>query len=244
MKTIGRLHTIIRHPVKSLSGEEVVKTRLMSYGLYGDRSHAFLEGERYHTATQNPKMVGYSAAFEGEESDNSYPPVRITSPDGQRFYWHEDRCLEEFQQLAGKTLLKEVHTPQHVPLGAIEEEHILIVNEASVTALEEETGKQIDWRRFRPNFVVTLSDGVPFSEEHMAGKKLQIGSAEIEIVRPCERCSIINIDPSSTAIDPLVLKTVYQKHGNNFGMYATIRKTGVVSVGDEIVMVGEVIKNG
>ncbi|KIL51427.1 hypothetical protein KP77_09390 [Jeotgalibacillus alimentarius] len=239
MKTIGQLHTIIRHPVKSLSGEEVSETRLMSYGVYGDRSHAFLEGERYHTATQNPKMVGYLAALEGDESDDSYPAVKITAPDGRSFYWHEDRCLEEFQQLAGKALSKEVHTPQHVPLGAIEEEHILIVNEASITALEGETGKQIDWRRFRPNFVVSLSGDVAFSEEHLAGKKVQIGTAEIEIVRPCERCSIINIDPATTAIDPLVLKTVYQKHGNNFGMYATIRQTGTVSVGDEIVMVEE-----
>nr|WP_039806841.1 MOSC domain-containing protein [Jeotgalibacillus malaysiensis] len=236
MKKIGMLNTIMRHPVKSLSGEQVKSTQLMTYGVYGDRSHALLEEGRYHTATQNPKMVGYSAAFEGEESLENYPRILITAPDGRTFYWDEDRCLDEFQTLAGKTLKKEVYSPALVPLGAIEEEHILIVNEASVKALEEETGKAIDWRRFRPNLVVSLHHDIPFSEEHLAGKGLEIGTAEIEIVRPCERCSIINIDPKTTAIDPLVLKTVYQKHGNNFGMYAAVRKPGVISAGDEILV--------
>lgn len=235
MEQIGTLNMIMRHPVKSLSGEQVKSTKLMAYGVYGDRSHALLEEGRYHTATQNPKVVGYSAVFEGEESADQYPKVRITAPDGRTFYWDEDVCLDEFQKLAGKSLRKEVYSPDHVPLGAIEEEHVLIVNEASVKALEEETGKPIDWRRFRPNLIVSLNDDVPFSEEHLAGKRLLIGSAEIEIVRPCERCSIINIDPVTTAIDPLVLKTVYQKHGNNFGMYATVRKPGVLSVDDEII---------
>lgn len=237
MEQIGTLSTIMRHPVKSLSGEQVKSTKLMAYGVYGDRSHALLEEGRYHTATQNPKMVGYSAAFEGEESMEQYPRILITAPDGRTFYWDEDTCLEEFQKLAGKPLKKDVYSPALVPLGAIEEEHVLIVNDASVKALEEETGKPIDWRRFRPNLVVSLKDKVPFSEEHLAGKRLAIGSAEIEIVRPCERCSIINIDPSSTAIDPLVLKTVYQKHGNNFGMYAAVRKPGVITVDDEILMI-------
>ncbi|WP_404407114.1 MOSC domain-containing protein [Jeotgalibacillus malaysiensis] len=236
MEQIGTLSVIMRHPVKSLSGEQVNSTKLMAYGVYGDRSHALLEEGRYHTATQNSKMVGYSAAFDGEEPLEQYPRVLITAPDGRTFYWDEDTCLDEFQILAGKPLKKEVYSPSLVPLGAIEEEHLLIVNEASVKALEKETGKTIDWRRFRPNLVVSLKDDIPFSEEHLAGIKLAIGSAEVEIVKPCERCSIINIDPSSTAIDPLVLKTVYQKHGNKFGMYAAVRKPGVITVGDKILV--------
>ncbi|TFE02280.1 MOSC domain-containing protein [Jeotgalibacillus salarius] len=239
MEQIGKISAIIRHPVKSLSGEQVESTKLMAYGVYGDRSHTFLEENRYHTATQNPKMVGYSAAFDGEESAQQFPRVLITAPDGRTFYWDDEACLDEFQELAGKPLKKEVYAPENVPLGAIEEEHILIVNEASVKALEEETGKPIDWRRFRPNLVVSLINGTPFSEEQLAGKRLQIGSTEIEIVRPCERCSIINIDPVSTGIDPLVLKTVYQKHGNIFGMYAAVRKAGVISVNDKILAAGE-----
>jgi uncharacterized protein YcbX len=35
---IGYIQEIMRYPVKSFQGESVQKTRVMDYGLYGDRS--------------------------------------------------------------------------------------------------------------------------------------------------------------------------------------------------------------
>ncbi|WP_227396093.1 MOSC domain-containing protein [Jeotgalibacillus aurantiacus] len=235
MTSIGKVTTIMRHPVKSLRGEEVAETRIMSYGLYGDRSHALIDGERFYTATQNKKLLGYHAAFDGEEQDVKYPPVKIYGPEGQTFYWHEKACLSTFEELAGKPLTQQSYTPEHVPFGAIEEEHLLIVNAASIEHLEKTLGKEIDWRRFRPNLVVNLLGGGPFSEEKLIGRKISLGEAEIEIVRPCERCSIINIDPETLDINPAVLKTVYQQHENCFGMYAKVLKAGLVRVGDDLL---------
>ena len=40
---IGHIQEIVRHPVKSFRGENVSQTKIMEYGLYGDRSHAFLD---------------------------------------------------------------------------------------------------------------------------------------------------------------------------------------------------------
>ncbi|MFP3359165.1 MOSC N-terminal beta barrel domain-containing protein, partial [Planococcus sp. SIMBA_143] len=39
---IGTLSEIMRHPVKSMTGEAVTETMVMNYGLYGDRSHVIL----------------------------------------------------------------------------------------------------------------------------------------------------------------------------------------------------------
>ncbi|TFD94485.1 MOSC domain-containing protein [Jeotgalibacillus sp. R-1-5s-1] len=234
MTSIGKVTTIMRHPVKSLRGEEVAETRIMNYGLYGDRSHALMDGDRFYTATQNKELLGFHAAFDGEEQDKKYPPVKIYGPEEQTFYWHEAACLSTFEELAGKPLTQQSYTPEHVPFGAIEEEHLLIVNAASIEHLEKTLGREIDWRRFRPNLIVSLNDDVPFSEEKLIGQKISLGEAGIEIVRPCERCSIINIDPETLHTDPAVLKTVYQQYENCFGMYAKVLKAGRVRVGDDL----------
>ncbi len=43
---IGQIKEIVRHPVKSFRGESVQKTKVMEYGLYGDRSHVFMDETR------------------------------------------------------------------------------------------------------------------------------------------------------------------------------------------------------
>ena len=43
---IGHIKEIVRHPVKSFHGETFQQTKIMEYGLYGDRSHAFLDDTR------------------------------------------------------------------------------------------------------------------------------------------------------------------------------------------------------
>lgn len=83
---IGELKEIVRHPIKSFRGENVQQTFIASYGLYGDRSHAFLDETRpgkYLTATQLPEMIGYTASFIGEETLDTYPSIKIVSPEGK-----------------------------------------------------------------------------------------------------------------------------------------------------------------
>ena len=85
-----------------------------------------------------------------------------------------------------------------MPLGAIEEEHLLFVSQRSLNQLANELQIQsIHAERFRPNFIYTL-DRLEISEEELYGKVIQIGSeVQVEFVRECERCSIINVDPES-----------------------------------------------
>ena len=77
---IGEIKEIFRYPVKSFYGENVEKTRVMEYGLYGDRSYAFLDETRngkYLTITQFPEMACYKAKFAGEESVEAYPKLEM-----------------------------------------------------------------------------------------------------------------------------------------------------------------------
>lgn len=85
---VGHVKEIVRHPVKSMRGENVDHTKIMDYGLYGDRSHAYLDETRqgnFLQITQFQEMVRYQARFVGEESLEEYPDVEVVTPDGKAF---------------------------------------------------------------------------------------------------------------------------------------------------------------
>ncbi|MDA2384321.1 MOSC domain-containing protein [Bacillus cereus] len=236
---IGELKEIVRHPIKSFRGENVQQTYIASYGLYGDRSHAFLDETRpgkYLTATQLPEMIGYKAGFIGEESLDIYPPIKIISPEGKIYKWGDQELLTELEQKSNRKIKGIQYSPQQVPLGAIEEEHVLIVTDTSLKEMSTLCGKDVNHRRFRPNLVFSLYENIPFAEDTWFGKCIRIGEVELEIVRHCERCMIITIDPNTLTLEKKLLKTVVQKRNNHFGVYASVIKSGKVNVGDSIVL--------
>lgn len=127
---IGHIKEIVRHPVKSFHGENVNQTKIMEYGLYGDRSHAFLDDTRqgkFLTITQFPEMVRYRARFVGEELMEKYPKVEITTPEGKGMDWGDEELTKEIEYKSERKISPITYTPSHVPLGAIEEENIQLV---------------------------------------------------------------------------------------------------------------------
>ncbi|MBM7553730.1 MOSC domain-containing protein [Thalassobacillus pellis] len=236
---IGEVKELRRHPVKSFSGESVEGLRVMNYGIYGDRSHAFLDIARnkYLTITQLPEMVRFQAAFRGEESMKNYPPVEVVFPDEEKAWWGEEKLNKKIEEMAGREIKPISFPPVHTPRGAIEEEHILIITEASIEALEKEWNTVIDPHRFRPNIIISTSNPEPFQEEMWIGKTLKIGdSVTLKIKRPCERCMIINVNPEDAKQDPSILKKLVQERKNMFGVYAAVLKTGVIDKGDFVTL--------
>ncbi|SDN24690.1 hypothetical protein SAMN04488137_3738 [Fictibacillus solisalsi] len=239
---VGHIKELVRHPVKSFFGESVQETQVMDYGLYGDRSHAFLDKTRedkFLTITQFPEMVRYKARFSGEESLDRYPNVEITTPEGRTAAWGDEELTKELEAQSQRELSPVSYTPTHVPIGPIEEEHLQLVTDASLEKLKELTGKQmIEHRRFRPNLCLSLIEKNPFIEETWFGKRMKIGrEVEIQFLRHCERCSIITYHPESAERDASLLKTVAKERQNHFGVYASVIKTGTVRVGDAAYLV-------
>ncbi|WP_413375904.1 MOSC domain-containing protein [Alkalihalobacillus sp. 1P02AB] len=238
---IGHIKELIRHPVKSFYGETVQKTKIMEYGLYGDRSHAFIDEMRrgkFLTITQFPEMARYKARFVGEETMDKYPKVEIITPEGKVLNWRDEELIKEIETKSQRKVSQSIFTPLHIPLGAIEEEHIQLVTDTSLDRLKELTDKtELDFRRFRPNLLLTLKDKEPFIEEKWFGKRIKIGcEVEIQIKRHCERCMIITVNPEDAKRDSSILKTVVKERNNHFGVYASVIKTGVIQVGDEVVL--------
>ncbi|WP_285768221.1 MOSC N-terminal beta barrel domain-containing protein [Peribacillus sp. SI8-4] len=235
---VGSIQEITRHPVKSFAGERVKKTKVMDYGLYGDRSHAFKDKQgKFITITQVPEMVRYQAFFSGEENLNAYPELKVKTPKGNLLTWGEEGFREEMALLLKREAEAVVYPPSHIPFGAIEEENILLVSDASIGELTKLWGNEADGRRFRHNLVLSLVDKIPFLEERWFGKRLVIGNdVELEIKRHCERCMIITVDPVDSHKDPSLLKTVVKERNNHFGVYASVVRTGEIRLGDPVFL--------
>ncbi|MRG86750.1 MOSC domain-containing protein [Salinibacillus xinjiangensis] len=239
---VGHIQQIVRHPIKSFSGEFVQKSKIMDYGLYGDRSHAYIDESRngdFLTITRFPEMVRYKARFVGEERMDEYPRVEVTTPEGNVFDWEDEELISDLEEKSQRKISTTEYTPSHVPIGPIAVEHILLTTDASLNYLEEKWGKdRIDFRRFRPNLFISLKDKRPFIEEEWMGKRIRIGSeVEIELVGHCKRCMIITVDPDNAERDSSLHKTLIKDRDNNFGVYASVIKTGDIHVNDEVILI-------
>lgn len=71
---------------------------------------------------------------------------------------------------------------------------LLLVTQSSLDHLNTLLSSPVDWRRFRPNIVIS-GELTPHAED--GWKRLQIGDVELAVVKPCSRCVIPSIDPDT-----------------------------------------------
>lgn len=92
---------------------------------------------------------------------------------------------------------------------------------------------QIDVRRFRPNVVIAVDDGVDgeFPEQAWIGRTLRVGGVELDVVSHCPRCVMVTRPTGELPEDPQVLRTVVAHANQNVGVYAKVRTPGEVAVG-------------
>ncbi|KQO17735.1 MOSC domain-containing protein [Paenibacillus sp. Leaf72] len=243
---VGTLKEMNRYPIKSFAGERLDSSRMEAYGLYGDRSHAFIDETKegwdsFITARQIPAMLGYKAKLQddhgfekGTAAASGFPEVTVTSPDNRELAWNE-QLLAEIQSHTRTTLSMRRYAPETPDLLGADASSVLIVTDALLNKLEAIWGKPLDARRFRANMIVALAGDAP-DEESWIGKRLQLGSAELHVDGHCERCSMITLDPDTLERDMSLLKKVNQELNLRFGLYASVTKAGHVRVGDEIFL--------
>lgn len=111
---------------------------------------------------------------------------------------------------------------------------VLVLSQASLDDLNSRLDLPLAMERFRPNVVVT---GCRAYEED-TWSVCEVGSAELEMVKPCARCVITTIDQDTLArsIEPLATLSRYRQSPHNktlFGQNALVRRTGIIRVGDE-----------
>lgn len=230
----GELAAIYRYPIKSFAGERLEACSVENTGLHGDRVCAFYDETRegwdsYVTARHIPQMLAYQARLNGDE-------IAVTSPAGIAFGWNE-ALLEDIQQHAKRKIAMTSYRAPNVEnpeLMAVDVAAVHLVTTATLRTLEAAWGKKLDERRFRANFVIDVEEETQQNERAWIGKRISIGTAEFQVVAPCERCSIITIEPLSLERDPSLLKKVEELC---FGVYASVSKTGKVRRGDRVCVI-------
>ena len=106
-----------------------------------------------------------------------------------------------------------------------------LINLATVRAIGDALGAEVNPRRFRGNLYV---EGLPaWSEFDWVGKRLRIGTIEFTVAKRIDRCAATNVNPVTAARDMTIPKSLLQAFGHaDCGVYLRVETGGTLSVGD------------
>jgi uncharacterized protein len=241
---IGTLAALRRYPVKSMAGEDLSEARVTFAGILGDRSWAFIDATNksdfpWMTGRRAHEMIVFRPRFiEGPQPDDEIPraeryAVEVTTPEGQKFRLGDDNFTRYLEQRFGRSLrlrFSERNMTDARPVS--------ILGLHTLRALSDETGIDLDRRRFRENFYVDWQGTQPFFEDQLLGRELQIGeTVTLQIVKKNGRCVMIGLDPDTAKASPQVFEHVSRKYGGSTGVYGAVLREGIVRVNDPIFLI-------
>jgi uncharacterized protein len=92
-----------------------------------------------------------------------------------------------------------------------------------------------DMRRFRPNFLIeTNADVKGLVEADWEGRKLHVGTVELQCQIPTPRCGMTIQAQAGLEKDSSILRTIVRDADQNLGIYASVVVSGDVRVGDRV----------
>ncbi len=231
-EVIGRVVALWRFPVKSMAGERLTQVELGWRGIKGDRQYGFhFAGSAsrfpWFTGRDVSDMVRYRACFR-DPADLKGSPIDVTAPDGECFGLDTPELRARLSAGGGAPVAL-----MQCGRGLFDAMPVSLVTTALQAALDEASGAPVDPRRFRINIVID-SD---LRGEQWGERLLAFGAEDgprLLVQEPIARCVMVTIDPDTATRTPAVLKTVVQRFGNRFGMYASPARTGLIHEGDVV----------
>jgi uncharacterized protein YcbX len=253
------VESVWRYPVKSMRGEELSEIFAGYAGVYGDRLFAFTssagpKGFPFFTGREQRQMIRYRARYRHPEkaaqpanwseaqglSPNINPisasatdlMIDVETPDGKTFAIDDPELIDHLRaniddkhQLTLLRSEKALTDCRPLSIFAVQ----------SAQRLGEETGVNVDKRRFRANVYLDLASSEGFAENRFVGKSLRIGSnVVISIVGRDSRCMMIILDPDTAEKTPAILKQVAQAYDGMAGVYAAALTEGIIRKGDMV----------
>lgn len=226
---IGRVEAIYRYPVKSMRGESIDAATLGLHGLEGDRRLALRRLDDHGdfpvlTASSLPELVLFTPR--GDD---------VRTPEGEDLPTFGDALAANVGRRCGARV--EMMRWKH---GVFDDASVSVITTDTVAEVCRSAGVPPDVRRFRPNLVVRSTRAVPYIEDEWIGGALSFGEEDdapaIAVTARDVRCAMLNIDPDDARRNHEVMKVVVRDRDNNAGVYATVTRTGRVSVGQPIVL--------
>lgn len=254
----GIITALYQYPVKSMAGIPCERALALTTGFEWDRRWMLIDEEnKMITQREMPVLCRFfpsirEASLQITYQEESYE-IGLTETLGSHFMSHVfddettvvrtssgmDAWLSE--RLSKKVRLVKIVERFHLagPLNKTIEVSgadgypYLVLGTASLEQLSLKSGETIDVRRFRPNIVVATQ--TPHEEDEWT--TVTMGDFQLQKVKPCLRCQIIDIDQDLAERRGTVTKTLstYRRMGNNIGFGASYvgLNSGELAVGNE-----------
>jgi len=270
MTRMTRLEQIWIYPVKSLPGIRLKNAEIDERGFVLDRHWMLVEKEsgKFVTQREFPKLSLINLVLNNDTISLSYKGSHVVSfqrgrnsgngrlvqvwndtvqalvVDPEIDLWFSDILQQQVSlvEIADDSFrqVDQRFANETDQTGFSDGFPFLLLGSASLDDLNKRiTGDvQMTVERFRPNLVVGGSE--PYAEDDW--KKIKIGDVSFNVVKPCSRCSITTVDPSSAVMgkEPLLTLASYRRKGNQvyFGQNLIHQSKGHLSEGDVIEVLG------
>ena len=251
----GRVIEIWRYPVKSMLGERLDAVALTPRGVEHDRELAVADpaSGSVISAKRTAALFGFRARHVQLD-----PPVRVEAPDGAVLPAPSVELDRRLSAALGRTVTivaQDGGRRPHIEMAAssattegpsthfdgasgtfFDSAPIHLLTTATLTTFSGlVAGADFDARRFRPNLVVD-GGGDGFVEERWVGRRVAVGDAVLQILKPCSRCVMVTHAQAELAGDRRVLGAVARHNDAHAGVLAEVERPGRVRSGADVVL--------
>ncbi len=246
---------IWRFPVKGLAGQPLDAAQLApGQAIEGDRAFAIRHGDtvfdrvnpvhlsktKFLALMTHAELAALEVSFSGEGD------VMTVSKDGELLFHGSLRDADDAHRLevmmatymgdrakgAPRLEAAEGHMFSDVP-----EKVLSVVNLASVKALSDHVGQDLDPLRFRANVYL---EGLPAWAERdwERGQVFRAGEVTLKLMKPIVRCNATNVNLQTAEVDQNLPKVLQKEFGANLmGIYCTVESAGTIKQGDQFAPV-------
>lgn len=249
------LSRIFIYPIKSARGIPLPEAQVDTSGPLRDRRWMVVDEHGVFLSQRKlPRMVLIEPHFDGSDlvlTAPGMPPLVISNWSGQGEsipvqIWrdhlelpHPDETYSEwFSSFLGRPC-RLVYLPEKITrrieppfddarwrVSLADGYPLLVITQSSLDLLNTKLPSPIGMEHFRPNLVI--EGAAPHAEDGWTD--IRIGSVRLAVVKPCARCSIVLVDPTTAevGIEPLRTLAEYRTtpRGVMFGQNALVDTPG------------------
>ncbi len=250
----GRIAALHRYPIKGFSAERLPEAvlepgcffpgdRLMAVengpSGFDPRAPAFISKQAFTVLAAIPAVARVRTAYDettgrlNAEAEGHTPiSVDLRSTAGREAFTTWLACVLKHET---EQPLRLIEGPPH-RFTDHHSGHVSLLNLATVRAVGEAMGAELDPLRFRANLHVEGWE--PFAEEALdLGARLKLGDVELSLFKPIKRCAAVEVDPAAAVRDLPVVAELFRQRGHvNCGLYLHVVSGGRVALGDQALL--------
>nr|WP_284366203.1 MOSC domain-containing protein [Maritalea porphyrae] len=238
------LEYIYRYPIKGFPGERLEDARLnLAEGIVGDRKIGVGSGamavnqsgewtpcQAFQRMTIRPDLT----TFQVDRHDHI---LTLTAPSGRSETIDADTKQVEAGNPTVGDQLPVYRANGNKGYWDHPDAALSIINLSTVDAISQVIGQTIDPLRFRANIYIRAK---PWSEFQWLGSQLSLGEAELDVIRPIDRCKTTSVNVKTGVADLNMPALLVRHFGHLYcGVYASVKKSGTIVPGASVKITGK-----